>query len=72
MSQDVNVIPAFCSVKIRAGLAHSNPMSIAIGGKLDVSSEDTWGGSYPYLVSVDSSVDEQAGGYSCMRRPPAP
>ncbi len=35
----------------------------ATSAGITVSSEDTWGGSYPYLVSVDSSVDEQAGGY---------
>lgn len=35
----------------------------AISAGVTISSKDVWGGSYPYLVSVDSEIDEQAKNY---------
>lgn len=35
----------------------------ATSAGVTISSKDVWGGSYPYLVSVDSEIDEQAKNY---------
>lgn len=35
----------------------------AISGGQTESAQDAWGGGYPYLVNVDSAVDEQATGF---------
>ena len=35
----------------------------ATSAGVTIASEDVWGGSYPYLVSVDSEIDEMARNY---------
>ena len=45
------------AVYYNGALAHTTYFATSNGST--TSSRDVWGGSYPYLVSVDSSVDEQ-------------
>ena len=40
-----------------------SPPSLPPAPGVTVSSAEVWGGSYPYLVSVDSEIDEQARNY---------